>query len=157
ISVDHILNVFNSKTQRFDNGLPTITNGIETSTSDPKPKSMFSKALFQWQSATQFKGIQDEINQCSREDIEAEGFKVLDYWASQQKSFPKLSVMAHHYLSIPAPSVSSERVFSKGHWIFSWQCSSLKPNTFDNFLCLKDWFQTFNGPFLFLIFFSSLK
>ncbi|KNZ60750.1 hypothetical protein VP01_1505g4 [Puccinia sorghi] len=140
ISVDHILNVFNTEAQNFDNRLPTITKPIDslkaTSTSsDPKPKRI---------------GIQDEINQYLSEEIETERFKVLDYWASQQKSIPNLSVMAHHYLSIPATSASSKQVFSKGLWIVSWQHSSLSQTPSNSFSVLNVGSSPLRVPFDFI-------
>ncbi|KNZ57602.1 uncharacterized protein VP01_2116g1 [Puccinia sorghi] len=63
------------------------------------------------------------------------------------KTLPNLALMAHQYLCIPATSASSERVISKGHRIVPWQQYSLKPQAVKELLCLKDWFQTFDGPF----------
>ena len=40
------------------------------------------------------------------------GTNVLEWWASNEKQFPALSVMARQYLGIPATSASAERLFS---------------------------------------------
>jgi hypothetical protein len=55
--------------------------------------------------------------------------------------------MAQQYLCIPATSALSKQVFSKGCRIVSWQRSSLKTRTVEELICLKDWFETFDGPF----------
>ena len=92
-------------------------------------------------------GVQKEIATYLQEGIETKSVQVLHYWASRQNSLPTLALMARRYLCIPATSASSERVFSKGRRIVSWQRSSLKPSTIEELICLKDWFQTFDGPF----------
>ncbi|KAI9624760.1 hypothetical protein H4Q26_016678 [Puccinia striiformis f. sp. tritici PST-130] len=53
--------------------------------------------------------------------------------------------MVRKYLSIPATSAAAERVFSKGRRIVSWQRLALKPQTVEQLLCLKGWYQAFNG------------
>jgi hypothetical protein len=53
----------------------------------------------------------------------------LIWWARNAARFPDLAPLARKYLTIPASSVPSERVFSKGRWIVSKRRASLSPNT----------------------------
>ncbi|KNZ59322.1 uncharacterized protein VP01_1759g1 [Puccinia sorghi] len=92
-------------------------------------------------------GVPAKINQYLKEDIEPKGVKVLTYWANQRKTFPHLAKIACCFLLIPATSAAFERVFSNGRWIGSWQQAALQPASIEELLCLKDWFQAFNGPF----------
>ncbi|KAA1067121.1 hypothetical protein PGTUg99_017221 [Puccinia graminis f. sp. tritici] len=54
--------------------------------------------------------------------------------------------MARRYLAVPATSAASERVFSQGRRIVSWQRSSLEPETIEQLLCLKEWYQLLDSP-----------
>ncbi|KAA1113155.1 hypothetical protein PGT21_022960 [Puccinia graminis f. sp. tritici] len=74
-----------------------------------------------YQPAPEIDGIQAEICLYLKEDVETKDIEVLPYWASRQKSSPKLALMARRYLSIPATSAASERVFPTGHRVVSWQ------------------------------------
>ncbi|KNZ58517.1 uncharacterized protein VP01_1916g4 [Puccinia sorghi] len=106
---------------------------------DPRFKTLFWKThqyfitehyhLYWMHHQANTKGIQSEIKQYLKEDIKSAEIKLMPYWATQQKTLPNLALIAHRYLCIPATSASSERVFSKGHHIISWQKSSLKPQT----------------------------
>ena len=71
----------------------------------------------------------------------------MHYWATQQRKILNLALIACQYLFIPASSASSKRVFSKGLRIAKWKQLALKTQTIKELLCLKDCFQTFNGPF----------
>ncbi|KAA1073266.1 hypothetical protein PGT21_050096 [Puccinia graminis f. sp. tritici] len=114
-------------------------------TSPPLNNSIFATALYQ--PSPEIKGIQAEIALYLKEDIATQDIEVLPFWASRRKTYPKLALMARRYLSIPATSAASERVFSTGRRIVSWQRSSLKPSSIESLLCLKNWFQAFDGPF----------
>ncbi|KNZ49385.1 hypothetical protein VP01_504g3 [Puccinia sorghi] len=88
-----------------------------------------SKFFLQWYepAPVNFNGIQAKIKCYLSEDVKLEGAKMLPYLSSCQTTFPKLALMACHYLSIPATSASSERVFSKGCPIFFsevWFCKA---------------------------------
>ncbi|KNZ58160.1 uncharacterized protein VP01_1987g4 [Puccinia sorghi] len=43
--------------------------------------------------------------------------------------------------AIPASSLASEKVASQGRHIISWKRSSLKPQTIEELLCMKEWAQ----------------
>ncbi|KNZ53098.1 uncharacterized protein VP01_3343g2 [Puccinia sorghi] len=81
------------------------------------------------------------------EDTEPAEVNILSYWASRQKPCPTLAEMVCQYLSIPATSAASERVFSKGRRIVLWQRASLKPRSIEQLLCLKCWYQSFSSIF----------
>jgi hypothetical protein len=55
----------------------------------------------------------------------------LDWWKRNEGKYPKLARMAKKYLSIPASSVSAERVFSMTGNIISKKRSRLKPELVD--------------------------
>ncbi|KAI9621977.1 hypothetical protein H4Q26_015415 [Puccinia striiformis f. sp. tritici PST-130] len=80
-------------------------------------------------------------------ETQASGPTTPSLFAAERKTYPTLSRMARKFLSIPATSAASERVFSKGQRIVSWQQSALKPQTVKQLLCLKGWYQSFDGPF----------
>ncbi|KAI7951250.1 hypothetical protein MJO28_006934 [Puccinia striiformis f. sp. tritici] len=80
-------------------------------------------------------------------ETQASGPTTPSLFAAERKTYPTLSRMARKFLSIPATSAASEHVFSKGQRIVSWQQSALKPQTVKQLLCLKGWYQSFDGPF----------
>lgn len=61
----------------------------------------------------------------------------LKWWKENSFRFPKLSVLAKHYLCIPASSVPSERVFSKAGELVNDRRASLKPNIVDKLIFLN--------------------
>lgn len=62
----------------------------------------------------------------------------LKYWEDHSKVFPGLYKMAMKYLSIPATSVPSERLFSKAGHILSDRRSRLTPKKLDQLIFLSD-------------------
>ncbi|PLW09422.1 hypothetical protein PCANC_17622 [Puccinia coronata f. sp. avenae] len=90
--------------------------------------------------------VEAKISQYRKEEPEQEGTSILQYWFTRRKKFPTLAKMARIFLAIPATSAASERVFSKGRRIVSWQRSSLKPQSLEELLCVKEWYQLPNGP-----------
>ncbi|KAA1110918.1 helicase [Puccinia graminis f. sp. tritici] len=80
--------------------------------SHPPANNFFSLALYQ--PTPEINSIQAEIRHYLKEDVKTKDIQVLPYWATQQKSFPKLSLMARRYLSIPATSAALEHIFSTG-------------------------------------------
>ncbi|KAK1875045.1 Zinc finger BED domain containing protein 1 [Dissostichus eleginoides] len=60
----------------------------------------------------------------------------LEWWKRHQPNFPRLSVLAKKYLSIPATSAPSERVFSVGGGIVTCHRACLKPEVVDRLVFL---------------------
>ncbi|KAL6540733.1 hypothetical protein OROMI_024616 [Orobanche minor] len=64
---------------------------------------------------------------------------VLEYWKGHQGRFPIVSQMARDILAIPISTVASESVFSVGGRVLDAYRSSLKPETAEVLVCLRDW------------------
>lgn len=60
----------------------------------------------------------------------------LQYWAANESSFPRLSVLAKCYLALPATSVPVERLFSTSGEIISRKRNSILPEHADMLLCV---------------------
>ena len=83
-------------------------------------------------------------------------FDVLEYWKPLQGRYPILSQMARDILSIPISTVASESVFSIGGRVIDAYRSSLKAETVESLVCVRDW--VFNeGKHLILNFLHSLN
>ena len=63
----------------------------------------------------------------------------LDWWKSNQKTYPILSKMASDYLSIQATSVACEHAFSIASNTISRTCNRLHSETARACLCVKSW------------------
>ncbi|KAA1117306.1 hypothetical protein PGT21_002977 [Puccinia graminis f. sp. tritici] len=95
VLVKDIEDIFLKEALSFEEMLPTKdkTHASETSiSSSSNTKGIFSSALYQ--PAPKIQGIQSEIQHYLNEDIETKEFETLPFWAAQQKSLPKLSLMA---------------------------------------------------------------
>lgn len=68
-----------------------------------------------------------------------ENMDVLNYWSTNQFRFPILSQMARDVLTIPLSTVASESSFSVGGRVLDAFRSSLKPQTVEAVICLRDW------------------
>lgn len=60
----------------------------------------------------------------------------LQWWRLHEADFPRLSQMAKKYLSIPATSAPSERIFSTGGNIVTCTRACLKPESVDQLVFL---------------------
>lgn len=78
----------------------------------------------------------DEISKYRQRDSLELGGDVLQWW-KKQVDLPLLSSLAKDYLSIPATSVSSERIFSSAGNIVTAQRSLLHPDHVDQLIFLK--------------------
>ncbi|MBW0486614.1 hypothetical protein O181_026329 [Austropuccinia psidii MF-1] len=88
-----------------------------------------------------------ELQRYFAEPPELEDTDILVFWRSQGNLFPTLAVMAQNYLAIPATSTPSERVFSGGRRILSYQHASLMPAHVEQLACVKEWARTFGFLF----------
>lgn len=75
----------------------------------------------------------------------------LDWWREHQLVFPQLSKLVKKYLSIPARSASSERVFSTGGNIVACLWSYLKPENVDKLVFPAKNLWACGTMFLFLV------
>lgn len=64
---------------------------------------------------------------------------VLEYWKALQGRYPIVSQMARDILAIPISTVASESVFSIGGRVLDVYRSSLKADTAELIVCLRDW------------------
>ena len=71
-------------------------------------------------------------------DVDDE-FAVLKWWKENARSMPVLSLVARDLLAAPASTVSSESAFSSGGRVINIHRHSLKPETVEACICLKDW------------------
>jgi len=61
----------------------------------------------------------------------------LEYWKLKQNEYPKLANLARVYLSVPAGSAASERMFSTGKNVLGTTRLSLTPSNMEANLFLK--------------------
>ena len=61
--------------------------------------------------------IQEEFEKYVDSPQIATGLNPLEWWAVNEKEFPRISVLAKAYLAIPATSVPCEQSFSKAGFI----------------------------------------
>ncbi|KAF9596339.1 hypothetical protein IFM89_008865 [Coptis chinensis] len=66
-------------------------------------------------------------------------FNVLDWWKTQEGTYPILSAMARDLLTSPVSTVPSESAFSASARVVSKYRSSLLPETIEALMCLKDY------------------
>ncbi|MBW0473091.1 hypothetical protein O181_012806 [Austropuccinia psidii MF-1] len=66
--------------------------------------------------------LEKEIQRFFAEPTEPKDTNIILFWKSRVTIFPTLAHMARKYLSIPATNAPSERVFSCGRKILSYQC-----------------------------------
>ncbi|MBW0549619.1 hypothetical protein O181_089334 [Austropuccinia psidii MF-1] len=89
--------------------------------------------------------VKNEIQQYFDEPLEVKTTDVLLFWKSWVTMLPTLKKIACEYLAIPETSVLSEKVFSCGHKILTYQCASFSSMHVEKLSCLRDWAQQF-GP-----------
>ncbi|MBW0588361.1 hypothetical protein O181_128076 [Austropuccinia psidii MF-1] len=87
--------------------------------------------------------LEVEIQKYFSEPPESKDTDILVFWRSQGSLFPTLAVMAQNYLEIPATHSPSERVFSGGRRILSYQHASLTPAHAEQLACVKEWEHNF--------------
>ncbi|KAG0139846.1 hypothetical protein CROQUDRAFT_54142, partial [Cronartium quercuum f. sp. fusiforme G11] len=136
--------VFCKKAKNFEIDLNAKSSSPDPSISfhsnslNMQPKSL-EKEIFGDQQEVQ--ELEAEIRSYLLEPAENKESDILLFWKSRSGSLPSLSKMAQCYLAIPATSAPSERVFSKGRRISSWQCASLTPKKVEELLCMKKWYR----------------
>ncbi|MBW0500768.1 hypothetical protein O181_040483 [Austropuccinia psidii MF-1] len=89
--------------------------------------------------------LEKEIQKFFSKPTEPKYTEVILFWKSRVTIFPTLAHLERKYLSIPATSAPSERVFSCGRKILSYQHALLSSMHVEQLACVKDWAHAF-GP-----------
>jgi hypothetical protein len=120
------------------------TSSPKQSKKQKSKPNLFEKEMFS--TSNPIDNVQGEIKQYLDQETEDKDINILEYWRGRQRTFPILAHMAQCFLAIPATSAPSERVFSQGRAVVSWQRSALQPDTIEQILCVKAWYKFFGGP-----------
>ena len=72
---------------------------------------------------------------------------ILAFWKSNECRYPDLAAMARDILSIPVSTVASEASFSVGGRVLDQYRSTLKADTVEAIICLRDWLYGVKGYF----------
>ena len=117
----------------------TVSNLTTSSTVELPPSPKRSK-LFSYMSqgtavATSTTQNESEVESYFSQPTLPENADPLDYW--KQSSFPILSKLAQHYLSIPASSAPVERLFSIAGKIYRPDRCSLSDSVFQKLITIK--------------------
>ena len=83
-----------------------------------------------------------------------ENYDVLGYWKQNESRLPVLSQMVRDILAIPLSTVASESAFSVGGRVLDAYRSSLRPETVESIICLRDWLYGLEGDALFYYLYS---
>jgi hAT family C-terminal dimerisation region len=67
---------------------------------------------------------------------------ILDWWQRHEAIYPNLSRMACDYLSIPATSVPSERLFSDAGLLITDRRNRFSTKTIRACICLDSWWSS---------------
>ncbi|MBW0462700.1 hypothetical protein O181_002415 [Austropuccinia psidii MF-1] len=89
--------------------------------------------------------VEIEVQRYLAEPPEPKETDILIFWKSRGTVFPTLANMACKYLAIAATSAPSERVFSSGRKIVTYQSSTLSSMHVEQLAFVKDWGRIF-GP-----------
>ncbi|KAA1124895.1 hypothetical protein PGTUg99_036481 [Puccinia graminis f. sp. tritici] len=103
------------------------TSSPKQSKKQKSKPNIFEQEMFS--TANPIDNVQGEIKRYLDQETEDKDINILDYWRA-----------------IPATSAPSERVFSQGRAVVSWQRSALQPDTIEQILCVKAWYKFFGGP-----------
>ncbi|MBW0509366.1 hypothetical protein O181_049081 [Austropuccinia psidii MF-1] len=87
--------------------------------------------------------LDTELERFFAEPTEPKETDILLFWKTRSSVFPTLVLMAYKYLSIPATSAPSERVFSCGRKILTFQRASLSSMHVEQLSCIKNWARIF--------------
>ena len=93
--------------------------------------------------------LNDELRSFTQRSSDMQGGSsedVLSWWKAHSKTYPHLSKMARDYLSIPATSTSSERLFSSGKHLITDSRNLLSAETIQACQCLKSWIKYPSNP-----------
>ncbi|MBW0541673.1 hypothetical protein O181_081388 [Austropuccinia psidii MF-1] len=98
-------------------------------------------------SALEVSNLETEVKQFFAEPQEPKSTNIFVFWNSRKSLFHTLGLMANRFLSIPATSRPSERVFSGGRKILTYQRASLSAKHVEQLAFVKSWSCTFDPLF----------
>jgi hypothetical protein len=111
----------------------------------PPPHSSSSSSIGHvnlWGESTDSNSGRQEVQRYLYESTQAEkSICPLHWWSTHQEIFPRLAILARKYLTSPATSTSSERVFSTAGDILSDTRNRLDSELADQFIFLNANFQ----------------
>lgn len=118
---------------------------VKTESDSIKSKSLGVDDWFSDVIVTGVEKVAVDHNQRAREEIcrflkesrLSGDMSTLEWWKMKEVAYPALAVLAQRYLSIPATSVPSERVFSAAGLVVNKQRSSLKTDNVDKLIFLN--------------------
>lgn len=84
-----------------------------------------------------------EVKQYLDEQISIRTTNIFEWWKCNKGRFPILFAMAQDFLSIPATSVDSERVFSCAGRVIDDSRTLLDPDTVTALMCQRNWLEVF--------------
>jgi hAT family C-terminal dimerisation region len=73
--------------------------------------------------------------------MEPDGIDILDCWKRNETTYPTLVMMARDIFAVLVSTVLSESCFSSANMILTDKRSKLGAKTFEQLVCLKDWFD----------------
>ena len=85
--------------------------------------------------------LNDEIDRFLNGEVKDSDTDPLLWWKSKATTFPSLTEMAWAYLSVPATSVPSERLFFAGRRIITDFRGSLSASNSQALMCLENWLK----------------
>ncbi|KNZ58613.1 uncharacterized protein VP01_1896g2 [Puccinia sorghi] len=148
-SLNEIESIFLTEARKF---YITTQVNMESQTNNQHQKKPKNPSLNQFDDALfcvveKSNELEERIARYLQQDVEPKETKILAYWFCRQQTFPMLASMEQCFLGVPATSAPSERVFSKGRHITTWDCASLEPQTVQELSCVKQWYQHFGSAF----------
>lgn len=87
-------------------------------------------------------GAKEELEAYLEESVESAEKDIYKYWKSKSLLWPRLAKMARDYLTIPATTASSERMFNTGKDLIGISRYSLNPSTVECCVTLSSWLKS---------------
>jgi hypothetical protein len=85
--------------------------------------------------------VEDEYTLSSEDRKGEREFDILGWWRKNARRFPRVALMARHFLGVPATSVASESAFSTAGRVVTDYRSRLAPQTIEALLLSQSWLR----------------